>query len=122
MTSSARSWAWPPRRLQATLLPVDVIAREFGQAVRRELGDDVKELVLFGSRARGDAHEGSDYDVLLVVPARTRELRDRLLDIEVDFMNRYGALFATLLRSVDEWRATAGFPLAINIEREGVPL
>jgi predicted nucleotidyltransferase len=104
------------------LLPVDVIAREFGQAVRRELGDDVKELVLFGSRARGDAHEGSDYDVLLVVPARTRELRDRLLDIEVDFMNRYGALFATLLRSVDEWRATAGFPLAINIEREGVPL
>lgn len=122
MTSSARSWAWPPRRLQATLLPVDAIAREFGQAVRRELGDDVKELVLFGSRARGDAREGSDYDVLLVVPARPRALRDRLLDIEVDFMNRYGALFATLLRSVEEWRATAGFPLAINIEREGVPL
>ena len=101
---------------------MDAIVQEFGKAVRKELGDEVKELVLFGSRARGDSREGSDYDVLLVVPKRTRELRERLLDIEVDFMNRYGALFATLLRSVDEWRATAGFPLAINIEREGVPL
>lgn len=109
---------------EATVYPLrmDAIAREFGQAVRKELGDEVKELVLFGSRARGDAREGSDYDVLLVVPERSRELGERLLDIEVAFMNRYGALFATVLRSVDEWRASAGFPLAINIAREGVPL
>ncbi|MEN9796582.1 MAG: hypothetical protein RL653_278 [Pseudomonadota bacterium] len=101
---------------------MDSIAREFGQAIRKELGEDVKELVLFGSRARGDAREGSDYDVLLVVPQRSNELRERLLDIQADFMNRYGALFAMVLRSVDEWRASAGFPLAMNIEREGVPL
>lgn len=34
------------------------------------------QLVLFGSRARGGAREGSDYDLLVVVDERTPELRE----------------------------------------------
>lgn len=44
--------------------------------LRQGLGDDLVAVVLFGSRARGEAREGSDWDVLIVansLPGRTLE-------------------------------------------------
>ncbi len=45
------------------------------------LGGDLVAVVLFGARARGEAHEGSDWDVLVIangLPARTLERVIRL--------------------------------------------
>ena len=36
------------------------------EALRQALGEDLIALVLFGSRARGDAQPGSDWDLLLI--------------------------------------------------------
>ena len=36
-----------------------------------ELGIEVKEIILFGSRARGDFRRESDWDVLIVTAERT---------------------------------------------------
>jgi Polymerase beta, Nucleotidyltransferase len=44
--------------------------------LREGLGDDLLAVVLFGSRARGEAREGSDWDFLVVardLPKRTLE-------------------------------------------------
>lgn len=42
------------------------------EIIRRLVADfQPKRVFLFGSRARGDAVEGSDYDVLVVVPIAT---------------------------------------------------
>ena len=32
-----------------------------------EFGNDIKEIVLFGSRAKGDATINSDYDILIIL-------------------------------------------------------
>jgi len=32
-----------------------------------EFGDEIKEVVLFGSRAKGDATKDSDYDILIIL-------------------------------------------------------
>jgi predicted nucleotidyltransferase len=101
---------------------MDPIVQEFAHRVRSALGSHLKELVLFGSRARGDARPDSDYDVLVVVDKRSTNLRNRVLDVEVDLLTRDGAHFASLFRSVDEWTRSQGFPLARNIAREGVAL
>jgi predicted nucleotidyltransferase len=79
-------------------------------------------VLLFGSRARGDARDDSDYDMLVVVDERTPELRTIILEIEGQLMDRYGALVATVLRSAEQWQQTQGFPLARNVAREGVSL
>lgn len=91
-------------------------------ALRQRLGSHLRHLCLFGSRARGDAQEGSDYDMLVVVDHRTPELRAIILEIESQLMERHGALVATVLRSEAEWSQLQGFPLARNIAREGIPL
>jgi len=49
--------------------------------LREGLGDDLLAVVLFGSRARGEAREGSDWDFLVVardLPERTLERAFRL--------------------------------------------
>ena len=101
---------------------LDPIIQEFAACLRQRLGPHLDQVILFGSRARGEAQDGSDYDMLVVVDLRTSDIRSIILDIECQLMERYGALVATVLRSKEEWQKTQGFPLARNIAREGKPL
>jgi len=57
-----------------SVLPPDAAARLLGykRAVQRTV-PSVEKLILFGSRARGQAHPDSDYDVAVMV----RDLVDR---------------------------------------------
>jgi predicted nucleotidyltransferase len=98
---------------------MEPLAAEFARLIRQGLGDHVRQIVLFGSRARGDARAGSDFDVLIVVDQSDPELRERVLDASVEMLDRHSALFATILRSEEVWRQSQGFPLAMNIAREG---
>jgi uncharacterized protein len=100
----------------------DRVAQEFAVMLRQRLGSHLRQLLLFGSHARGDAQDGSDYDMLVVVDHRTPELRAIILEIESQLMERYGVLVATVLRSESEWQQLQGLPLALNIAREGVAL
>ena len=94
-------------------------AREYAALVRAKLGDHVKQIVLFGSPARADGTEYSDYDFLVVVDTRTRNVRDAILDVGVQMLNDYDQLFAALVYSEEEWREFRRFPLGWNIQHEG---
>jgi predicted nucleotidyltransferase len=77
---------------------------------------------LFGSRARGDARTHSDYDLLILVDESSAELRERILDLQVEMLDRHDALVATLVRTEDEWQRSQTYPLARNIAREAIRL
>jgi uncharacterized protein len=72
--------------------------RRFASAVRALYGDRVERIVLFGSRARGDARDDSDWDVAIFL----RDLGDWWTEaeplgaIEVDLMNDTGAVINAL--------------------------
>lgn len=99
---------------------MDTVVQAFASELRERLGAHIRQIRLYGSRARGEAREGSDYDFLVVVDNRTPQLRRMILDVETGLLDRYGALVATVLRSEEEWRQSQAFPLARNIMREGV--
>ncbi|CBE67338.1 MAG: nucleotidyltransferase domain-containing protein [Candidatus Methylomirabilis oxygeniifera] len=101
---------------------VDPVLHTFASTLRARLGNHIRHIVLFGSRARGEAREDSDYDVLVIVDQRSPDVRSIILEIEADLMDRYGALVASILRTDAEWRVAQGLPLARNIALEGVPL
>jgi len=98
------------------------LTREYAKILREKLGERIREIVLFGSRARGAPSRDSDYDVLVVVDQRTKEVREAVLDADVEMMDRHSALFAPLIYGEQEWRKIQGFPLAWNISREGIRL
>jgi uncharacterized protein len=73
----------------------DPILARFRAALDKMYGDQIERVVLFGSRARGEAHSESDYDVAIFLkslPDRWKELH-RLADLRVDFIDDTGAFF-----------------------------
>jgi len=67
------------------------IAEDFAQLLKRELGEQLVSVVLYGSVARGDAQVGSDIDILVIVDAPSLEekqaVRERVLDLVMEFEN-----------------------------------
>jgi len=98
------------------------VTQTLNQLLNQRLGPHLRGVWLYGSRARGDARENSDYDVLILVDEKTQAVRDSILDIQVEILDHYDALVATILRTEDEWERSQGYPLARNIAREAVRL
>lgn len=103
-------------------MPADPVLKTLSEQLKYRLGPHLRGLWLFGSRARGDARPSSDYDLLILVDDKTPEIRNQILDLQVEILDRYEALVSTLLRTEQEWTGSQGFPLAINIKREAVQL
>ena len=98
------------------------IAQEYTAILREKLGDRLEQVILFGSQARGDAWEGSDYDVVVVVKERSADVEEIEMDAGVEMMNRYEALFGALIYDEEGWRRAQEFPLGWNIKKEGIVL
>jgi predicted nucleotidyltransferase len=97
---------------------------EFCGHVRSVFGARLRELALFGSRARGEGHEDSDLDVLVVVRDLTgaeardvgRAAGDALTDHDVIL-----APFVVSTEHMDRLRSRER-TIALEIARDAVPL
>jgi predicted nucleotidyltransferase len=83
-------------------------------------GDRIERLVLFGSRARGEGHEHSDLDVLVLLQGLTPAERREVLDIASDVEDELRLIVAPIVRDPARWPAWV--PLAKVIAEEGIPL
>ena len=112
-----------PARINPAILPADdPVVVDFATQLKRALGTHLRGLWLFGSRARGEARPDSDYDLLVLLDRDAADLRDRVLDLQVEMLDRHDALVTTLLYTQDDWQRQQGYPLAITIAREAVRL
>jgi predicted nucleotidyltransferase len=108
-----------------TPLISDALAR-FGAALRERFGARLAEVVLFGSRARDEAHEDSDVDVLVVVDGLSDAERLAVVDLAsaVDFASPEWVGLSPLVYSsaqAEKMRA-GGRRLFRDIDREGIRL
>jgi uncharacterized protein len=97
----------------------DPILQRFRAALAALYGPRLDRIVLFGSRARGEAQPESDYDVavfLTSLPDRWAEL-DRLADLRVRFLDEAGVFFDVKPYPATAYRATT--PLMHEIRRDG---
>ena len=100
----------------------DPVLAEVKLRLYETLGDNLERIILFGSRARGDAHKDSDYDVLLLVKKRSRELENQVNDIAYEMLDRFGKLVNIFNSEVVVYEKSKIDPLFLNIRREGVLL
>lgn len=94
----------------------------FSAAVRKRLGGNVKKIILYGSRARGDYNDGSDYDFIIIVDKKNPEVESLASAAGYDFLNKYDELAAEIVFNEMEWNKQRRFPLGINAEREGISI
>ena len=62
----------------------------------------ILDIRVFGSRARGDAHEYSDMDVFLEVPALTKELKERIFEVTWEVGVENSIVISVLIFTRDE--------------------
>ena len=80
------------------------------------------EVILYGSRARGDEREDSDWDLLILVPypveiKEEQKFRHKLFDVELQF----GQAISTTVKYKRDWESRFQItPLYQNIKQEGV--
>lgn len=108
------------------VLPPDPAAAVIGfkRDAEKALPGRIARVVLFGSRARGDARRGSDYDVAVFVrgvDGRTarRDIRHTLCDAAYDYMLR-GFSISPYVLPAEELGHEPSSELVENITRDGV--
>jgi predicted nucleotidyltransferase len=100
----------------------DPILARFRSALDALYGDRLERVVLFGSRARGDAHPDSDYDVAIFL----RDLTDRWSEarrvaaIETEILAETGAFIHAMPYTAGSYLQRT--PLMHEIRREGIDL
>ena len=105
-----------------TTLQADPVLRRFCAVLSEIYGEHLERVVLFGSRARGEARPDSDYDLavfLTVLPDRWAEL-DRLADLRVRFLDETGAFFDAKPYLATAYRDAT--PLMHEIRHDGLEL
>lgn len=88
-----------------------------------KLGIRIEKIILFGSRARGDYREDSDYDILIVIEDVEREKKKELWRIlHKKLVNILGAPVDLVIISLHYWKEYRGAPGTVlyPAEKEGI--
>jgi uncharacterized protein len=100
----------------------DPILKRFRAALDELYGTRIERVVLFGSRARGDARADSDYDVAVFLrdfADRWQEV-DRIIPVVTDIIDDTGAVIHAMPYRAGAYQDRTSFMR--EIRREGVDL
>jgi predicted nucleotidyltransferase len=100
----------------------DPVLVRFRQALGEVYGNKLERVVLFGSRARGDARADSDYDIAVFIhePGSFNDEAVRLAAIGTDILFDTGAVFNPLHFRAGAYQQRTGF--MAEVRRDGVDL
>ena len=88
------------------------------------LMEKIKVLYLFGSRCRDEWRPDSDYDILIVLEKKDKELISMLYDIVMDILLDTGRLISLKIFTEDEFNRLRSIPTPFmeNVLKEGIRL
>ena len=100
----------------------DPILKRFRAALGTLYGSRLERVLLFGSRARGEARADSDYDVAVFLTDLTDRWREfhRLADVRAELLAETGAFLEARPFRAGSYRDRT--PLMHEIRRDGVDL
>ena len=109
--------AWKPLNADIKLL------KRCKKAIRQVVAD--ADVILYGSRARGDANEYSDYDILVLIDGPVSiSLKERFVDQTLSLELETGAVLTLMTYNRQQWDTPLyrAMPFRKNVDREGVLL
>jgi predicted nucleotidyltransferase len=111
--------------LDTKLSPAERLAVEdLKRRLREALGENLIKIVLYGSKARGDAHRGSDVDILVFVRTYNAAIHDQVYDIawEVFYANDFAFRISVQIMSEEEWQKYEQYGSSFyrNVKEDGI--
>ena len=100
----------------------DPVLSRFRADIDKAFGERLERVVLFGSRARGDARQDSDYDIAIFLSnlGNFGQEADRIASIETDILFETGAVINALPLKAGSYLERTG--LMQELRREGLDL
>ncbi|MDC7278484.1 helix-turn-helix domain-containing protein [Butyrivibrio fibrisolvens] len=102
------------------------VAKESSELIVDQIGDEVAQVVLFGSCARGENSEDSDMDIAALVNCEREDISrftDIFAQIGADMMDKYQELVNIVAIPFNEYISKKSwYPFYKNIEDEGIVL
>ena len=97
---------------------------EYADKLHKLGPENIEKIILFGSKARGDAQQDSDIDILVVVKDGGRELKNKITDIAFDIILKYNVDIEPAVFNSEEWTRLVEMPtsFAYCVLSEGVEL
>ncbi len=107
-------------------MPVSIreIMKLYAQDIKALFGTHLKQIMVYGSYARGDYHENSDIDVMILTDIDENVIskyRDIASDCAFDYLMKYGVDISPVVKNADHfehWKKTV--PYYQNVEKEGI--
>ncbi len=98
--------------------------KEFLKRVKEKYKENVEEIILFGSYARGDAEDKSDIDLLVIWKGRPIEGWNALESIATDILIDHDILISLKIITPEDYKLMLdlGMPFIKNVREEGVVL
>ena len=101
----------------------EFILKRLKESLVTTFGDDIKSVILFGSRATGEAHKHSDYDVLIILNRDyDRDYRLKLTSVVLDMELEFDIFIDIKVISTNELYHTikGKEPLFVDAIQEGI--
>ena len=88
------------------------------------LRGQIRDIYLFGSRARGDEKPDSDYDVLVVAKEKDYQLKDKIYDVVTDVCLKSSRDISLKFFSVEKFDRLKSIPSRFirNVLTEGIKI
>ena len=91
--------------------------------LNQRMGNNLKDVLLYGSKARGDYNNDSDIDILVIADNVNATVKDFIRDSILDIQLEYSLPISVHIRSIDYFNAQQANRLNLfiyNVEREGI--
>ena len=105
---------------------VQDLINQYVSAIRNIFGKHIKQVILYGSYARGDFHKDSDIDIMVLVDLPNDKIEsysDTLSELGFEYNVRHDMWFMPIVKNIrhfSKWCTV--YPFYSNVMKEGVIL
>ncbi len=93
---------------------------EFAELLLEKYPNQIKKLILFGSKARGNSNRFSDVDILVVIPKNNRHIRQGVAGLTHEPIANFGVDLSPII--IEEKELETWSPFIEHIKQEGITL
>lgn len=95
---------------------------EFVQLLKERFGSIIKDIILFGSKARGESDKYSDIDILIVLAKTSWEIKKGISELAAQENLKHNVIISTVRYDSATWDnpAVKISPFAKAVREEGV--